>query len=175
MSELNIIFKALSFAALKHRDQRRKNIEASPYINHPIDLVNVLVNEGQVTDTDVIVAAILHDTVEDTDTAYAELEKEFGKAIADIVNEVTDDTSLGKEKRKQQQIDRAAHASFQARLVKLADKICNLRDMNSAPPAGWDIERRREYFYWSSEVINEFRGTHEKLERIFDQVSSKVP
>ncbi len=175
MTDLNIIFKALSFAALKHRDQRRKNVEASPYINHPIDLVNVLVNEGQVANPDIIVAAILHDTVEDTDTSFAELETHFGKVIADIVCELTDDNRLQKKERKQQQIDHAAHASDQAKQVKLADKICNLRDMCSAPPAGWDLDRRREYFDWSLAVIDQVRGAHDQLEAIFDEAYSKKP
>jgi len=175
MTDLNIIFKALSFAALKHRDQRRKNVEASPYINHPIDLVNVLVNEGQVTDPDIIVAAILHDTVEDTDTSFTELEPIFGKLITDVVRELTDDKRLRKEQRKQQQIDKAATASDQAKQVKLADKICNLRDMCSAPPAGWDLDRRREYFDWSLAVVDQLRGTHDLLESLFDEACSKKP
>ncbi len=175
MTDLNIIFKALSFAALKHRDHRRKDVVASPYINHPIDLINVLVNEGNVTDSDVIVAAILHDTVEDTDTSFEELEAAFSQPIADIVRELTDDKRLRKEKRKQQQIDKAAHASDQAKHVKLADKICNIRDMCAAPPAGWDLERRREYFDWSLAVVNQLRGTHEQLEKLFDEACSKKP
>ena len=175
MNDLNIIFIALSFAAHKHRDHRRKDVAASPYINHPIGLVNVLVNEGNVTDSDVIVAAILHDTVEDTDTTFDELESHFGKPIVDIIREVTDDKHLRKEKRKQQQIDKAAHSSYQAKLVKLADKICNLRDMYSSSPAGWDLERRREYFDWCLTVIDQIRGTHEQLEALFDEAFSKKP
>ena len=175
MTDLNFIVKALSFAAQKHRDHRRKDEVASPYINHPIGLVSVLVNEGNVTDADVIVAAILHDTVEDTDTSIEEIETIFGRLIADIVGELTDDKRLRKEKRKQQQIDNAAHASDQAKQVKLADKICNLRDMCSAPPAGWDLDRRSEYFDWSRAVIDQIRGTHGQLEALFDEAYSKKP
>lgn len=173
--DLQSIFSALSFAAQKHRDQRRKDVEASPYINHPIDLVNVLVNEAEVTDPVVIVAAILHDTVEDTDTTFEELETVFGMPVADIVREVTDDKSLRKEKRKQQQIDNASSISYEAKLVKLADKICNLRDMRSSPPAGWDLERRREYFDWCKAVIDQMQGTHEQLEAILEQAYTYKP
>lgn len=176
VTDLAIIARALTFATQKHRDQRRKDINASPYINHPIDLINVLINEAGVTDTATIASALLHDTVEDTETTFDELEQHFGKQIAEIVAEVTDDKTLRKEQRKQQQIEHAASASYPARLVKLADKICNLRDMNSAAPAGWNLERRREYFDWSKAVIEQIRGeTHERLEELFDQAFLKRP
>ncbi len=179
MSELTTdlapLVTALSFAAKKHRHQRRKDVEASPYINHPIDLINVLVNEAGVTDLTVLIAAILHDTVEDTETSFEELETIFGKKIADIVQELTDDKRFRKEKRKQLQIDNAARASYEARLVKLADKICNLRDMDVSPPAGWDLDRRREYFDWCLAVIDQVRGTHGQLENLFDEAYSKKP
>lgn len=175
MTDLHLIFKALKFAALKHRDQRRKDIEASPYINHPIDLANVLINEANITDANMIVAAILHDTVEDTDTTIEELKAEFSNKIAEIVMEVTDDKKFRKEKRKQLQIVHAARASHAAKIVKLADKICNLRDMHYAPPAGWDLDRRREYFDWCLAVIDQIRGTHQTLEVLFDEAYSKKP
>ena len=105
--DLKRLLKALAFAAHKHRDQRRKDVESSPYINHPIALANLLCNEGHVTDTNVICAALLHDTVEDTDTTPEELEREFGKEIRSIVMDVTDDKTLEKTERKQRQIERA--------------------------------------------------------------------
>jgi len=174
-TDLAELVSALSFAAKKHRDQRRKDLAGSPYINHPIDLINVLVNEAGVTVTTVLVAAILHDTVEDTDTSFDELEAVFGKKIADIVRELTDDKRFRKGKRKQLQIDNAASASYEARLVKLADKICNLRDMKASPPAGWELDRRREYFDWCLAVVDRLRGTHEQLENLFDEAYSKKP
>ena len=127
-SELTLVLKALEFAAHKHRDQRRKDPAASPYINHPIALANVLVNEGGVTDVEVLAAALLHDTVEDTATTPEELEEQFGARIARIVAEVTDDKALPKAERKRLQVVHAAELSREAKLVKLADKICNLRD-----------------------------------------------
>ena len=160
--------EAVAFAAEKHSNQRRKNVDASPYINHPIQLANVLANEGGIVNTDVLCAAVLHDTLEDTDTTEAELKKVFGPKIASIVMEVTDDKSLPKEVRKQLQIDHAPTSSHEAKLVKLADKICNLRDMLDAPPAGWPLERRVEYFEWAAKVIAGARGTNSKLEKIFD-------
>ena len=138
-SELALLLKALAFAAHKHRDQRRKDPEASPYINHPIALADVLVNEGGVTDVEVLCAALLHDTVEDTATTPDELAEAFGARVASIVAEVTDDTRLPKAERKRLQIEHAGALSTQAKLVKLADKICNLRDVAQRPPASWDL------------------------------------
>ena len=168
-SETGLFIKALAFAAHKHRVQRRKDVEASAYINHPIALADVLCNEGGITDVNVLCAALLHDTVEDTQTTPEELEQNFGKAIRDIVAEVTDDKSLEKADRKQQQIEHAAHASPQAKLVKLADKISNLRDISNTPPANWDLQRKQEYFDWAKTVIDQVRGTNAKLESIFDE------
>lgn len=168
-----LILKALAFAAHKHRDQRRKDKEASPYINHPIALANVLSNEGGVTDTNTLCAALLHDTVEDTETTKEELTELFGKEISGIVMEVTDDKTVPKPERKRLQIEHAAHASPQAKLVKLADKISNLRDIASCPPANWDSNRKQEYFDWAKTVIDQVRGTHAELELIFDGIYAK--
>ena len=167
-SELALLLKALAFAAHKHRDQRRKDAEASPYINHPIALADVLVNEGGVTDVEVLCAALLHDTVEDTDTTHQELAGAFGSRIARIVAEVSDDKALSKEERKRLQVEHAASISAEAKLVKLADKICNLRDVLERPPAKWDLERRKEYFEWAKRVIDRLRGVHPRLEAAFD-------
>ena len=163
-----LLIKAVSFAAHKHRDQRRKDVEASPYINHPIALAEVLANEGGIDSTTVLCAAILHDTIEDTDTTGAELEAIFGHEITAIVLEVTDDKSLAKAERKQRQVDHATHASTEAKLVKLADKICNLRDILASPPANWEAERKQAYFEWAARVVEGVRGVHPELEGVFD-------
>ena len=165
---LGLIFEALQFAAHKHRDQRRKDPEASPYINHPIALAEVLAGEGGVADAEVLAAALLHDTIEDTATTADELRAEFGARIAGIVAEVTDDKSLPKEERKRLQIEHASAISHGAKLVKLADKICNLRDVADRPPAQWGLERRQEYFEWAKRVIDGLRGAHPGLEAAFD-------
>jgi len=164
-----LIIKAVKFAADKHRDQRRKDAEASPYINHPISLANVLANEGGISDPVVICGALLHDTIEDTDTTAEELTDAFGPEITQVVLEVSDDKSKNKATRKQLQIEHAPHASPQAKLVKLADKICNLRDIASTPPSGWSEQRKAEYFEWANAVIDGVRGTHPELEAIFDE------
>ncbi len=165
---INQFVSALAFSATKHRDQRRKDVEASPYINHPIALVNVLVNEGGVLNWDVLCAALLHDTIEDTQTTAEELTKAFGKNVTAIVLEVTDDKALPKAERKLQQIAHAAHSSHEAKLVKLADKICNLRDILASPPADWSTKRKQEYFEWATAVVAGIRGSNSKLEKIFD-------
>jgi len=167
-----LIAKALSFAAYKHRHQQRKNVERVPYINHPLELVEVLVVEGDVFDIEVLCAAILHDTVEDTDTSFYEIQDLFGLAISNIVREVTDDKTLPKSQRKQAQIDHAPHTSPKAKLVKLADKIVNIRDVTHRPPEGWSDERIAEYVAWSERVVSGLRGVHPVLEKLFDAVLS---
>ena len=167
-SELNLLVKAMSFAANKHKHQRRKGKEASPYNNHPIGLVEVLVDIGNVTDINAICAALLHDTVEDTRTTREELTETFGPEISRIVMEVTDDKSLSKAERKQAQIDHARHLSNEARAVKLADKICNLGDVAKSPP-NWSLSRRQQYFDWAKKVIDGLRGEWSELEAEFDR------
>jgi guanosine-3',5'-bis(diphosphate) 3'-pyrophosphohydrolase len=168
-TDLILILNAATFAADKHRNQRRKDAAASPYINHPLTLADILAREGGVTDAKVIAAALLHDTVEDTETTFDELESRFGKRVAAIVAEVTDDKSLPKEERKRLQIVKAGSKSTEAKLVKLADKIANLRDIVSSPPADWSDARKAEYFDWAKAVVDGMRGTNVSLEAAFDE------
>lgn len=174
-TELNLVLKAVEFAARKHKDQRRKDAEASPYINHPISLANILCNEAGITDPEVICAALLHDTVEDTDTTPQELAAAFGAAIRDIVMEVTDDKTLPKAERKRLQIEHAPHISAKAQMVKLADKIANLRDIAASPPEDWSLTRKQEYFDWAKAVVDGLRGVHPQLESIFDKIYAERP
>ncbi len=167
-SELGALVRAVAFAADKHRNQRRKDADASPYINHPIALASVLANEGGICDTTVLCAAVLHDTIEDTQTSAEELTMVFGPKVASVVLEVTDDKSLEKHIRKQRQIEHAPHISTEAKLVKLADKICNLRDILASPPASWSLERKLAYFNWAAQVVAGVRGVHPQLEAVFD-------
>ena len=167
--DFGMIIKAARFAADKHRMQRRKDADASPYINHPIAVADLLANECGVSDPVVLCAALLHDTIEDTDTSEKELRAAFGDEITDVVLEVTDDKTLAKPLRKRLQIEHARHASPRAKLVKLADKTCNLRDMAATPPADWSAQRRAEYFDWAGEVVAGLRGSNTRLEERFDQ------
>ena len=169
------ILAAFQFAAFKHRDQRRKDHAASPYINHPIALANLLWHEGSVHDARVICAALLHDTIEDTETTPEEIRRAFGTAIARIVLEVTDDKLLPKAERKRRQIEHAPHLSRAAKLVKLADKTCNLRDVAVSPPPTWSLRRRRAYFDWAKKVVAGVRGTNSRLEKAFDEAFANRP
>ena len=175
MKQTGKILEALQFAAFKHRDQRRKDHAASPYINHPIALANVLWHEGGVHDPGVICAALLHDTIEDTQTTAEELRDAFGARITRMVLEVTDDKLLPKAERKRRQIEHAPHLSRGAKLVKLADKICNLRDVAASPPPAWSLRRRRQYFDWARKVVAGVRGVNRKLERAFDAAFEDRP
>ncbi len=174
-TDLTVLARALAFAAHKHRDQRRKDVEASPYINHPIALFDHLVNVGGITDTEILSAALLHDTIEDTETTHGELVEKFGAFISGIVAEVTDDKSLPKPERKRQQIEHAPYLSTRARAVKLADKTCNLRDVAGSPPSKWSLKRRKDYFDWAKTVIDGLRGDWPVLEAAFDREYEKKP
>ncbi|XP_021693732.1 guanosine-3',5'-bis(diphosphate) 3'-pyrophosphohydrolase MESH1 isoform X2 [Aedes aegypti] len=169
-SVLTTYTKCINFAAVKHRNQRRLDSDKTPYINHPIGVAQILTAEGDITDFEVIQAAILHDTVEDTDTTFEELEREFGYAVRRLVEEVTDDKTLPKAERKRLQIEHAAGTSPQAKLVKLADKIYNLRDLQRCRPEGWTEERCRDYFTWAKRVCEGLRGTNQALEGILDEI-----
>ena len=173
--ELGLVLRVVQFAAHKHKDQRRKDVRKSPYINHPIALAEVLHTDGGVRDPVVIAAALLHDTIEDTETTYEELRGIFGAGIADTVAELTDTKFLGKEARKRLQVARAGKSSVAARQVKLADKICNLRDILARPPAGWSLSQRQTYFDWAKEVVDQARGVNPRLERTFDRLYSQRP
>lgn len=160
-----------------HRHQRRKDAEASPYINHPIALLRILAVEGSVEDADVLCAAALHDFLEDCcggpdqpslEEGRTTIRDAFGPDVLAHVEAVSDDKSLPKEERKRLQAEHAAHASPSAKLVKLADKIANLRDIKASPPATWSLERRQAYFDWAKQVIDQVRGTHARLEMLFD-------
>jgi guanosine-3',5'-bis(diphosphate) 3'-pyrophosphohydrolase len=159
------LLKAVAFAADKHRFQTRKDSERTPYINHPINVALTLCDIGHESDTDLLVAAILHDTVEDTETTPEEIEKIFGKFVRDIVMEVTDDKNLAKDERKRLQIVKAHLKSRPARKLKLADKICNVHDIIHHAPAGWTIERRLDYLSWCEQVLEGLRGVNHLLEK----------
>ncbi len=167
-----LILQAVEFAAHKHKDQRRKDEQASPYINHPVKVALVIAEIGGVKDPEVLAAAILHDTIEDTDTTAEEIEQYFGKNIRSMVEEVSDDTSLPKAERKQKQVDHAPRISPGATLVKLGDKICNVIDLIDAPPANWSIERKTEYLEWAEKVIKNCKPVNTALEKRFSKISS---
>ena len=167
--ETGLLLASLSFAAEKHRDQRRKGIEATPYINHPIALAALLNQESGISDINILCAALLHDTLEDTDTTLEELQQRFGQEIAGIVLEVSDEKTLPKTDRKRLQVENAQNLSDGAKLVKLADKICNLHDIAAYPPTDWSAARKHEYCQWAKQVVDGLRGIHPGLEKVFDE------
>ena len=162
-----MILRAADFAAHKHKNQRRKDLEASPYINHPIRVAKVIAEIGGVDDADVLAGALLHDTLEDTETTPEELERAFGPRVKAIVEAVTDDKSLPKQRRKTIQVEHAAGLSPEAALVKLGDKICNVTDVMHSPPDGWPAERKIEYIEWAMRVIENCPRVNSALEAHF--------
>jgi guanosine-3',5'-bis(diphosphate) 3'-pyrophosphohydrolase len=164
----SLILRAAAFAADRHRDQRRKGVDESPYINHPFAVASALCDEGGVTDVELLAAALLHDTIEDTATTREELRRAFGARVAGIVAEVTDDKSLSKAERKRLQLDGASLVSKDAQQLKIADKLCNLREILSSPPADWPLFRKRQYFDWAKAVVDQVRESNPGLAAKFD-------
>ena len=161
--------RATGFAAWKHTGQFRKGDGNTPYIHHPIEVAAILSEAGAVTDSDLLQAALLHDTIEDTETESAEVDKHFDSRVCSIVVEVTDDKSLQKHERKAAQIEHAPHLSRDAQCLKLADKISNVFDVAFSTPVDWPAERQLEYFDWASRVVAGLRGCNAALEALFDE------
>lgn len=172
MSTLPKLLQAISFSAKKHRDQRRKGGDSEPYINHPLEVANLIAGIGKIADYEILMAAVLHDTIEDTETTHDELKELFGAQVAQMVSEVTDDKSLPKTKRKELQIEHSRHLSYGAKLVKLGDKISNVSDVLNNPPEDWSAERRNEYIAWAGKVVDGVRGVNKEMEQYFDNLVS---
>jgi guanosine-3',5'-bis(diphosphate) 3'-pyrophosphohydrolase len=169
VNTINKLIEAASFAAQRHAGHFRKGNDNQPYINHPLEVANLIANVGGVDDVDVLIAAILHDTVEDVGVKPEEIRERFGARVAGIVAEVTDDKSLPKAERQRLQVEHAPHISQEAKLVKLGDKISNITDVTNNPPADWTIEQRREYIDWGESVVAGLRGSNPYLEGLFDK------
>ena len=172
MSDTTRLLHAAQFAAKCHRAQKRKGAAGEPYINHPIAVAELIAGVGRVTDSVTLVAALLHDTVEDTDSTPEDIEREFGAEVRAVVEELTDDKTLPSAERKRLQVVNAPNASRRAKIIKLADKSVNIADITGDPPPQWTLVRRREYVEWAMLVIAGCRGANAALEKHFDAVAT---
>jgi len=168
-SGTQVLRRATGFAAWKHDGQLRKGEGATPYIHHPIEVAAMLSEVGKIVDLDVLRAALLHDTIEDTCTTAEELESLFGARVRGFVLEVSDDKSIEKNERKVLQIEHAPHLSMEAQSIKLADKTCNVRDVAFSKPIDWPVDKQLEYFDWAESVVAGLRGCNSPLEAWFDK------
>lgn len=166
-SEMAKIVRAAYFAGEKHKDQRRSDKEETPYINHPLELASILVDEGYVEDVNVICAALLHDTIEDTDTTFEELESIFGPVVTSIVREVSNDMTLSSIERRIRETASIPGLSHSAKLVKLADKIANIRDISTMPPVGWTLAKKEAYFDFSLSIAEQAKDASQILYEVF--------
>ena len=167
------ILEAARFAARKHHGQLRKGEDPEPYIVHPMEVAQLLSEVGGVTDRDILIAALLHDTIEDTDATEEEISELFGPRVASIVVELTDDMTLPKEKRKMLQQEHAPSMSPEAKQVKMCDKMSNIADLVSNPP-DWPFEQMIEYVEWGERVFEGLRGVNPSLERQFDELVERA-
>lgn len=170
---LDILLEAIIFATRKHQGQIRKDQEGSPYITHPLAVARAIWQIGGIKELKILVAAILHDTLEDTQTHQSEIEQQFGQEVLSIVLQVTDDKSLEKIDRKRRQVEHASHLTLDARIIKLADKLVNCQDILHSPPNGWSLKRRQDYVQWAADVVEHIRGTNTPLEAAFDLMLKK--
>lgn len=169
LKSIQQVLDAARFAAEKHARQKRKGAAGEPYVNHLIEVAGLAAGALEEPDTNLIVAALLHDTIEDTGTTREELIEHFGSDVADLVGELTDDKSLPKPERKRLQVEHAPKKSPRAQTIKLADKISNLRSILYSPPADWDFERRKEYFEWAKRVVAGFKSPNQALKAEFEK------
>ena len=169
MNTTTDLARAYHFAAVRHTSQKRKGKAGEPYINHLTEVAELVAAATGGEDIDLIIAAVLHDTIEDTGTTRAELGREFGPHVAELVAQVTDDKSLPKGERKRLQIEHAPHLSWGAKVIKLADKTANLHSLKKSPPAEWPSDRVEDYIAWSKRVVAGCRGTNAWLEQRFDE------
>ena len=174
MNDLTRIMQAADAAARWHVDQRRKGQAAEPYINHLLEVACLVTTATEGREPDVVIAALLHDSVEDQGIAIEAIAGAYGRKVAGIVAEVTDDKALPKAERKRLQVETAGHKSREARLIKLADKTSNVRAIANSPPPDWSPERRRDYVRWADEVVAQIRGISPWLERQFDAASKQA-
>jgi (p)ppGpp synthase/HD superfamily hydrolase len=164
------ITSAAHFAAARHSAQRRKGAAAEPYINHLLEVADLVSGALEGPDTNVVIAALLHDTIEDVGVTREELIEKFGQDVTSLVLECTDDKSLPKQERKRLQIVNAPHKSVRAQFIKLADKISNLRAILASPPADWSVETRRQYFEWAKQVVDALSAPNAGLKTEFDRL-----
>lgn len=181
MDDIGLVLKAMEFAAIRHKNQFRKGEDRPPYINHPIQVANLLANEAGERDPVLLAAAVLHDVIEDTvdssdekDELIEEIRSQFGEDVLSLTLEVTDDKNLRKPERKRLQVEHAPTISESAKKLKLADKILNVRDITTSPPVGWHLERIVEYFDWAEQVVAGLRGVNRKMEDMFDAVVARA-
>ncbi len=167
------ILKAAYFAASRHSAQRRKGAAAEPYVNHLLEVAELVAGALAEPDPNLLMAALLHDTVEDVGVTKEELIEIFGEDVASLVMEVTDDKTLPKTERKRLQIVHAPHKSARAQTIKLADKISNLRAILASPPTDWSVERQREYFEWARQVVDALSAPNPRLKAEFDRVHAR--
>jgi guanosine-3',5'-bis(diphosphate) 3'-pyrophosphohydrolase len=167
-NDLIRLARAYEFAARWHTDQKRKGIKAEPYINHLAEVALLVSESTDGADANLVLSAILHDTIEDTKATFNDLVSAFGQDVAELVKEVTDDKTIPKAQRKRLQVEHAPQLSRRARMIKIADKTSNLRSMLHSPPADWPHERRQRYFAWAKAVVAGARGVNPAIEAAFD-------
>jgi (p)ppGpp synthase/HD superfamily hydrolase len=171
---LHVVLDAASTAARWHAKQRRKGTAHEPYINHLLDVATLVAEATRGNDPNLIVAALLHDAIEDQGISRSTIAEQFGEDVAALVEEVTDDKSLPQDVRKRLQVEQAPKKSARAKILKLADKISNVTAIGEDPPPNWSVERQRQYVRWGRDVVAGLRGAWPELEHLFDVAAAQA-
>lgn len=168
------VLRAADAAARWHVNQRRKGVGQEPYVNHLLEVAGMVAQATEGKDPELVIAALLHDSIEDQEVPRAVIAEKFGEGVAKLVDEVTDDKSLAKEERKRLQIEHAKGISRRAKILKLADKISNLRAIGASPPPDWSVKRRLEYVAWGRKVAEGLSGACASLEQEFEKAAGEA-
>ena len=168
------VLRAADMAARWHVDQHRKGAAAEPYVNHLLEVAMLVAQATDGKDPDLVIAALLHDAIEDQQVSPEIICDAFGPDVARIVVEVTDDKSVPKQERKRLQVENAHKKSHDAKLLKLADKTSNLRSLAASPPNDWPAERRQEYVDWARSVAKGLLGVSAWLEGEFNRSAKEA-
>ena len=169
LTGLRLVSEAADFAARRHSGQQRKGRGSEPYINHLAEVANLLSIAADGIDAELVAAGWLHDAIEDTATTREELAQKFGDRVAALVVEVTDDMTLPKQQRRQKQIVDAPRKSPGAKLIKIADKISNIRARIVPQPNQAERDDLMDYVAWAEKVVAGCRGVNAVLDRMFDE------
>jgi len=168
------VLRAAHAAARWHVHQRRKGAAQEPYVNHLLEVATLVAEATDGKDPDLVIAALLHDAIEDQEVPRTIIAESFGEDVARLVEEVTDDKNLEKHERKRRQVEHAPKKSHRAKILKLADKTSNLRAIAASPPPDWSMKRRLDYVKWACEVAKGLTGVSEWLEQEFDQAAKEA-
>jgi len=166
------VLGAAIFATEKHKSQVRSNEKKTPYIIHPIEVADLVMKIGHVYDKDVLITALLHDVMDDTQTTYEQITSLYGTKVSSYLEEMTSKQGLSLKEQKKQQIMQAFRQNPSVAIIKLSDKLSNLKTLATSPPPSWSRDRIDQYFQWAQTVIENLPESNQLLKKAVKNVIS---